>query len=69
MKAYIYKVLKEFAIDYKNEYNVRPGKWECVCYMSGYNPDETIGNIYKVLEVLIDEGVITYSISGDGLGH
>ena len=69
MKNYIYTVLKDFARKYTEKHGARPSKWDCVCYMNGYNPDETLANIFKVLNVLDDEGVITYSIPADGWGH
>ena len=69
MKNYIYTVLKDFARNYTEKHGVRPSKWDCMCYMNGYNPDETLANIFKVLDVLDNEGVITYSIPADGLGY
>lgn len=69
MKNYIYTVLKDFAHNYMEKHGVRPSKWDCMCYMNGYNPDETLANIFKVLDVLDNEGVITYSIPADGWGH
>lgn len=69
MKNYIYTVLKDFARDFTEAHGVRPSKWDCVCYMNGYNPDESIHNIYVVLDVLYNENVITYSIPADGWGH
>ena len=69
MKNYIYMVLKDFARNYTEKQGVRPSKWDCMCYMNGYNPDETLANIFKVLDVLDNEGVITYSIPADGWGH
>ena len=69
MKNYIYTVLEDFARNYTEKHGVRPSKWDCMCYMNGYNPDETLYNIFKVLDVLDNEGVITYSIPADGWGH
>ena len=69
MKNYIYMVLKDFARNYTEKHGARPSKWDCMCYMNGYNPDETLANIFNVLDVLDDEGVITYSIPADGWGH
>lgn len=69
MKNYIYTVLKDFARNYTEKHGVRPSKWDCMCYMNGYNPDETLSNIFKVLDVLDNEGAITYSIPADGWGH
>lgn len=69
MKNYIYTVLRNFAIEFKVTHGVRPSKWDCMCYMNGYNPDETVSNIMNVLAVLDNEGVITYSVSADGWGH
>ena len=69
MKNYIYMVLKKFAYEYKEAHGVRPSKWDCMCYMNGYNPDESVRNIFEVLNALEDEHVITYSIPADGWGH
>ena len=69
MKNYIYTVLKDFARKFTEAHGVRPSKWDCVCYMNGYNPDEPIHNIFVVLDVLYNEKVITYSIPADGWGH
>lgn len=68
MEQYIYSVLKEFAINFKDEFGVRPGQWDCICYMAGYNPNEILRNIYDVIHILYDEELITYSVSGDGWG-
>ena len=68
MKNYIYTVLKDFARNYTEKCGVRPSKWDCICYMKGYNPDETLANVFEVLDVLDNEGVITYSIPADGWG-
>lgn len=69
MKNYIYTVLKKFAREFKEARGVRPSKWDCMCYMNGYNPDETVRNIFTVLDVLYEEGDITYSVPADGWGH
>ena len=65
MKNYIYTVLKEFARNFKEKHGIRPSKWDCMCYMTGYNPDEPVGNIFKALEVLYEEDIITYCVSAD----
>ena len=63
MKTYIYKTLKDFAMDYAKRYNSRPTNWQCFCYMTGYNPYETLKNVFDVIKVLIDEDLVDCSKS------